>query len=489
MRVAVVGAGLGGLAAACHLVGRGHDVVVLERGACPGGVAGVLAEQGYRIDTGPVVLTMADLVADTFAAAGADIGEHLTLQRVDPMYRASFADGSALSVRADRSATRAEIERFAGPREAAAFDRFCRWLSELYAAEFGPFINRNFTSPLDLARHPAALLGLVRLGALRRLAPRVASFFEDERLQRVFSFQALYAGLSPYEALAVFSVITYMDTVEGVLFPAGGMHELARGLARAATTAGASVAYSSPVERILRSADGTACGVRLGDGTTVRADAVVCDVDVAATYRTLLGLPAPRRVARARYAPSCVLWLAGVQGPLPTDAAHHNLHFGRAWREAFDAVLHHGEPMPDPSVLVTCATVTDPALAPPGGATLYALEPVPNLRGRVDWAREGPQHRDALVARLDAWGYPVQDVAVERFVDPTDWAAAGLEAGTPFSVAHRFFQSGPFRTANVDARVPRLALVGMGTVPGVGIPMVLISGRLAAERVDEWGRG
>jgi phytoene desaturase len=136
-------------------------------------------------------------------------------------------------------------------------------------------------------------------------------------------------------------------------------------------------------------------------------------------------------------------------GP-PTEAAYHNLHFGRAWREAFVAVLHHGEPMSDPSVLVTCATVTDPALAPPGGAT---LEPVPNLRGRVDWAREAPQRRDALVARLDAWGYPVEEVAVEQFFDPTDWAAAGLEAGTPFSIAHRFFQSGPFRTANVDARV------------------------------------
>jgi phytoene desaturase len=145
--------------------------------------------------------------------------------------------------------------------------------------------------------------------------------------------------------------------------------------------------------------------------------------------------------------------------------------------------------MPDPSILVTTASATDPGLAPPDGATLYALEPVPNLAGAVDWAVEGPRIRDDLVRRVGALGYPVTDVVVERTTDPPRWAAAGLEHGTPFSLAHRFFQSGPFRTPNVDRRVPGLVLVGMGTVPGVGIPMVLLSGRLAADRVDTWSRG
>ena len=488
MRVVVVGAGLGGLAAACHLVGRGHDVVVLERAATPGGVAGVVEEHGYHLDTGPAVLTMASLLETTFAAAGSTLEQHLHVHRLDPMYRACFADGTELAVRAGVDAMAAEIDGFAGAREAAGFRRFVGWLRELYEAEFGPFIVRSFDSPVELLRQPRALARLARLGALGRLAPRVASYFADERLQRVFSFQALYAGLSPFDALAVFSIITYMDTVEGGLFPTGGMHEIAVGLARAAEDAGVTLAYSSPVTRIERGPDGVVSGVRVGGGDRVGADAVVCNADVAATYRTLLGIAPPRVVARGTYSPSCALWIAGVRGALPPRAAHHNLHFGRAWRDAFSTLLDDGRRMPDPSILVTSATATDPGLAPDGGTTLYALEPVPNLAGPLDWAVEGPRAQADLRARVGELGYPVDDVVVERFLDPPAWAAQGLERGTPFSLAHQFFQSGPFRTRNVDDRVPGLVLVGMGTVPGVGIPMVLVSGQLAADRVEAWGQ-
>src|SRR6185436_2555103 len=162
-------------------------------------------------------------------------------------------------------------------------------------------------------------------------------------------------------------------------------------------------------------------------GEHVDADAVVCNADVSATYRTLLGIDAPRVTRRGRYSPSCVLWLAGVRGALPDDAAHHNIHFGRDWKGAFDALLRHGTSMPDPSTLVTVASRTDGALAPAGGATLYALEPTPNLDGRLDWSVAGPALRDDLLKRLDGLGYPVADVAVERFTDPPGWRARGLE--------------------------------------------------------------
>jgi phytoene desaturase len=485
VRVAIVGAGLGGLSAACHLAGRGHEVVVVEREHAPGGRAGVLEEAGYRLDTGPSVLTMRGILESTFAAAGAAIEDHLTLRPVDPMYRACFPDGSVLHVRRGVDAMAAEIESVCGAAEAASFRRFAAWLRELYELEMPSFIDRNFDSVVDLVRAPSALVRLMRLGALRRLAPTVASYFRDPRLRQIFSFQSMYAGLSPFEALAVYCVITYMDTIEGVLFPDGGMHEVAQALTRAAEKAGASFTFGVTVERIARHADGSVEGLRLLSGELVRADAVVCNADVAATYRTLIGIDAPRVVRRGRYSPSCALWIAGVRGRLPEDAVHHNIHFGRDWRGSFDALLRDGTCMPSPSILVTSASFSDPGLAPSGGTTLYALEPTPNLDGRVDWTAAGGWLRDDLVRRVGALGYPVGDVVVERFVDPSGWRAQGLERGTPFSLAHRFFQTGPFRPANTDPRVPGLVLVGMGTVPGVGVPMVLLSGRLAAERVDE----
>jgi phytoene desaturase len=173
----------------------------------------------------------------------------------------------------------------------------------------------------------------------------------------------------------------------------------------------------------------------------------------------------------------------GVAGSLPPGTAHHNIHFGRAWESSFRALLHDGQRMADPSFLVTVPTLADASLAPPERHVLYALEPVPNLDGSIDWTSERPRARDELLARLARAGYP-GNVEVEVVVDPTDWERDGMERGTPFALAHRFFQTGPFRPANVDARAPGLVFAGSGTVPGVGVPMVLVSGRLAAERVE-----
>jgi phytoene dehydrogenase-like protein len=317
VRTVVVGAGLGGLSAACHLAGRGHEVVVIDRESIPGGRAGVVEEAGFRIDSGPTVLTMVGLLEHTFAAAGAALDDHVTLRPLDPTSRACFPDGSELRVRTDRQAMVEEIRAFAGAAEAAAFERFCAWLGRVFELEMSHFIDRNYDSALDLARDPMALARLVRLGGLRRLAPTVAGFFDDPRLQRIFSFQSMYAGLSPFEALAIYSIITYMDMVEGVYFPEGGMHEVPRGLTHAAEKVGTTFRFDTPVERITRRADGSVQGVRLETGEVVAADAVVCNVDVAVAYRSLLGLTPPRVASRGRYSPSCIVWLAGVRRRAP----------------------------------------------------------------------------------------------------------------------------------------------------------------------------
>lgn len=487
----MLGAGLGGLSAACHLRGRGHDVVVLEREAVPGGRAGVLNRGGYRFDTGPTVLTMPELIDNCFAAVGAERSDFLALHPVDPMYRASYEDGSTIRVWHGRERMTIEIAEQCGSVEAVAFGRFCDWLTDLYRLEMPNFIDRNFDSPAGLVHPLGPALRLVRTGGFRKLAAVVGSYFSDERLQRLFSFQSMYAGLAPYEALALYCVITYMDSVAGVYFPEGGMHAVPSALAAAAIKAGVEIRYGWDADRILL-AEGTSGAVRgvrrTETGEVVTADAVVCNPDLPVAYRTLLaGLPPPRATRGGHYSPSCVVWHAGLRGVPPAGTAHHNIHFGPQWDAAFRTLLRDGERMADPSILVTVHSLDDPTAAPDGCSTLYVLEPTPNLDGRVDWSSERPRARDQLAATVAALGYP-SEVEVEELVDPLDWERQGMERGTPFALSHKFFQTGPFRPANVHKRAPGLVFVGSGTVPGVGVPMVLVSGRLAAERVDQLAR-
>ena len=489
MQVVVIGAGLGGLSAAAHLAGRGHDVTVVERGSMPGGRAGMVIRDGFRLDNGPTVLTMPNLLEDAFRAAGATMSDHLTIKPVDPMYRACYADGSTLFVRHGREAMTEEIARFSNDREAAAFGRFCDWLEKLYRAEMDAFIDANFDSPLDLVKPWRSGLELVRMGGFGKLGKKVASFFDDERLQRIFSFQSMYAGLAPYEALALYAVITYMDSVEGVFVPEGGMHMMAVGLAEAVEQAGVTIRYDAPVSQIVRFADGSVRGVRIGSGDgaeLVEADAVVCNPDLPVAYRELLdGVDVPRKAANGKYSPSCLLWVAGVNGDPPPEASHHNIHFGEDWDGSFKALIDDGVRMPDPSVLVTLHSLDDPTLAPPGHTNLYVLEPTPNLSGRIDWSRERDTIVASLKAKVAALGYPT-DVVTEEVYDPQDWRDMGMEQGTPFALAHTFFQTGPFRPNNVTKQVPGLVFTGSSTLPGVGVPMVLVSGKLAADRVDQY---
>lgn len=487
MRVGIVGAGFGGLSAAAHLVAKGHQVTVFERGPGPGGRATTDVVDGFRMALGPTILTMPAIVGEAFAALGTELEREVTLAPLDPAYRAVFADGSEFRVRHGRDAMAEEVLEFAGPREAANFEAFADWLTELYRIEMPNFIDTQWDGVGDLLGKWRVLVQLARQAGFRRLDQAVASFLEEPRLQRVFSFQSLFAGVAPQQALSLYAVITYMDTIAGVYEVRGGISAVADALARVLARRGVEFEYDSPVTRILRRGDGTGAvdGVEIAGDQRVRLDAVVCDVDLPVAYRTLLDVKAPRRTRHAQYAPSCVVWSAGVRGIPPAGTEHHNLHFGWEWDDAF-AALASGVRMRDASTFVTVASQTDPTAAPDGCSTIFALEPVPNLGGKVDWASEADQHAGVLRDRLRSYGYPVDDVVVERFVDPLRWRALGLDLGTPFSLAHTFAQTGPLRPRNIDERVPGLAFTGGGTVPGVGVPMVMLSGRLAAQRIEQY---
>ncbi|MFW3170717.1 phytoene desaturase family protein [Geodermatophilus sp. CPCC 206100] len=482
-RVVVVGAGLAGLSAALRLRGAGREVTVVERGPGPGGRAGRIEERGYALDTGPSVFTAPELVADTLAAVGEKLEDRLPLVRLDTTYRAQFADGSHLDVHADPDAFAAEVAALCGPAEALALRRYLADLAELYRLQLDTFIDRNLDTPLDLLG--PELLTLVRRGGFGRLSRHVGRAFTDDRLRRLFSFQALYAGVSPQRAIAAYAVIAQLDIGAGVWHPVGGIAAVPRALAAAAADAGVAFRYGTGVTGLETSGRRTT-GVLLDDGERLPTDAVVVTVD--APERLVPGLTRRRRPV---YSPSCVALHVGVRAELPGQA-HHTISFGASWAEVFRELTRDGRPMTDPSLLVSMPSRTDRSLAPDGGQVLSIVAPTPNLDRRsggnpdLDWAELGPRYRDEVLAVLEARGWTGLSGAIEvEHVDtPLTWAAQGMAAGTPFALAHTFGQTGPFRMPTLPRRGPEnVVLAGSSVQPGVGVPMVVISGRLAAERI------
>lgn len=482
--VVVVGAGLSGLSAALQLAGRGRSVTVVERYGFPGGRMGQSDIRGYRIDTGPTVLTMPDIIAEAFDAVGASMDDHLELMPLDPAYRASFADGSSLDVHTDAEAMSAAIEQFAGPADVAGYRRLRDWLTELYNLEIEGFIGSNFSSPLSLVTPKLARLAAI--GGFRGWERMVRRYITDERLQRIFTFQALYAGVPPQQALAAYAVIAYMDTVAGVYFPRGGMRAVPEALAAAATDAGVQFRYNATVTKLERS--GTrVTAVHTDSGDRIACDAVVLTTELPLTYQ-LLGRT-PRRPVKTRPAPSAVVMHVGVPS-VGGALAHHNISFGGKWAGTFDEIIRDGVLMSDPSLLVTVPTVGDPGLAPAGRDLLYVLAPCPNLDvGKVNWAVEGDSYARQALATAAERLLPglADDADILDVVTPADWARQGMAAGSPFALAHTFAQTGPFRPANMVRGVDNAVLAGGSTVPGVGVPTTLLSGRLAAERVTGTG--
>jgi phytoene desaturase len=290
----------------------------------------------------------------------------------------------------------------------------------------------------------------------------------------------LYAGVSPFRALALYSVISYMDSVAGVYFPSGGIHAVPRALAAVAEKHGVEIRYRTEVATVEMSGR-RARAVHTTDGERVRADVVILNPDLPIAYRDLLG-HTPRRLRRLRYSPSCFVLHAGSRAGYP-DAVHHNIHFGDTWRGTFRQLTSQGQLMSDPSFLVTSPTKSDQGMAPLGRHTYYVLFPTPNLRSGHDWRVLRTAYRDDVIATLESRGYPGfgRAIEVEHTVTPADWQDQGLAAGTPFAAAHTFLQTGPFRPGNLFG--DNVVFTGSGTRPGVGVPMVMVSGRLAAERV------
>ncbi|HET6984500.1 MAG TPA: phytoene desaturase family protein [Myxococcaceae bacterium] len=479
----VVGAGVGGLAAAARLAHAGFDVQVLEQTAEPGGRCGQLQAGGYTFDLGPTILLMPEVVERTFGDLGVPMASYLRLHRCDPNDTLRFRDGASLTFTSDLARMKDEVERL----EPGSFPRFLRFLA-LGQLQYRTSLDRFAGRDLDHLGQfltPASLAALVRVRGHRRLYSVVSDLFHDERLRAALTFQTMYLGLSPYESPAVYGLLPYSELGVGIWFPEGGLHALPRALERLALETGARLAYRTRVTRIDLEGN-RATGVTLEDGTHLPADLVLCNADLPWAYRNLVdpSVTRLRRADRLRYTSSGYLLYLGLDRRVP-ELGHHTVFFGSDYRGSFEDIFRRFRVPADPSFYVAVASRTDPSLAPPGRDGLYVLVPVPRQHPSLDWTTEGPRVRAQVFRRLREEGLDVErHIVVERRFTPDDWASRfSLEHGSAFGLGHQLFQVGPFRPPNQDPTVRNLFFVGASTRPGTGLPMVMLSAELVVERM------
>jgi phytoene desaturase len=475
MRVVIVGAGLGGLAAGLRLQGAGHEVVLLEQRTAPGGRAGRIVDGGCTWDTGPSLITMPWVLEETFAAGGLDLHAAVNLRELDPLYRIRWAQEDAwLDFTRDRQRMRAEIAKFSG-RDAAAYDRFLAALRPIHDQAILEAGRRPFLRARDLA---ALAPRVVRLGAARSLWRLVATHFEHPRVREAFSFHSLFIGGDPFRVPAIYGALIYLQVAGGGWYADGGVYSLVEAMA-----APLDVRCGARAEAI-EHRNGRVRGVRLADGGRIAADVVVWNGDVLAAH-AVLGRRAPARPLRPTM--SCFLLYIGTDRAYP-ELLHHTLLVGPGYRRFIDDVTRAGRLPATVSTYVHAPARTEPAMAPASGDALAVLLPVPNLRARVDWTAAAERLRERVLGELElAYGLRGlrASVRVEHRMTPGDFRRElGAVDGNAFALEPTLRQSAWLRPPNRDRRVRGLYYVGGGTHPGAGIPGVLLGAEVTCALIE-----
>jgi phytoene desaturase len=496
MHVVVIGAGMGGLAAAVRLAVAGIRVTLFEQGAQPGGKLNRWTRDGWTFDTGPSLLTMPWVLRDLFAEAGASLDDFLTLDPVDPICRYFFADGTHLDLTTDSARMATNIEALA-PRDVPAFFRFLAYAADLYALAGEPFLRYPIRPATlrqrrgDLFRYGLRLRDLPKIASPRTVHQTVSHFFSDPRLRQVFDRYATYNGSSPYRAPAAFCLIPFVEFATGAWHPRGGMYRIAEALVALAQRVGAEVHCETRVARVMHGA-GRATGVQLASGEIVLADAVIANVDVLTAYERLIDDAPPAiertRVALRRLEPSysAFVLLLGMRGTFP-QLPHHSIFFSEDYRAEFRDLVDRRVPPTDPTIYICRATATDPSAAPMGCDNLFVMVNVPYRDGRTDWSDVTAWYRDRVLEALRRRGIALAaSVAVEDIWTPARLETAyGAQRGAIYGFASNTPRAAFLRPSNRSAALTGLYFAGGSTHPGGGVPLALLSGRIAADLVRE----
>lgn len=501
-RAAVIGGGLGGLSAAIHLARGGAEVSLYEGGPRLGGRANRLElPGGYLFDTGPSLLDYPWLFREVFEEAGADLDAELDLLPVEPALTFAWRDGTRFQLTSDLDRLTAECERLS-PGSRAGLSEFLHDGAVKYRVAFDKLVTRNEDSP---ARWMLALSAAEagRMSLWRSLYGELSRYFREPRLAEALGCYAMYLGGSPFELPGFFTLLPFGEIAHGLWLPRGGIYSLVEAFRRLAESLGVAIETDRPVARIETDGSGAVSGLRFaprpdgGDGLErVDARVVVSNVDVPTTDTRLavdetgrpLSRTAARRARKTRMTPGVVTFYWALDTQV-TDLPHHTVFLPDDYRHSFEQLASKGMIPDDLPFYVAVASATDPELAPAGGSTVFVLVPTPVLSelGEPDDEALVDRLRDRVLGRLAEHGVPVprQRIVHEEVWTPTEWGERfGLYDGSAFGAAHTLFQVGPFRARNVSSDVPGLYYAGASTTPGTGMPMVTLSGRLAARRVE-----
>ncbi len=480
-RIAVIGSGFGGLAAAIRLAALGHEVTVFEKLDKPGGRAYVFACDGFTFDAGPTVITAPFLFDELWATAGRKREDYFDLVPCDPFYRLFDHQGRSLDYNGDHDFILSQIERW-NPADKAGYDRFIATTKEIFETGMA-LIDKPFLHVTDMIK---VVPDLVRLQSFRSVYGYVSHFVQDDFLRRSFSFHPLLIGGNPLNAASLYVLIHYLEREWGVHYALGGTGAIINAMSRLLRELGGTIHLNCEVTEIL--VDGRrVTGVRLADGTVHAADDVVSNADVAWTYLNLIPSQARRknsdqRIRRMKYSMSLVVIYFGTKRQYrDTGLAHHNIIFSQRYQGLLREIFRHKTLPADFSLYLHRPTATDPSLAPAGHEAFYVLSPVPHLGAPIDWAQQARPYRDAIMTFLEQNYLPdlQANIVVEHMVDPRYFQnTLNSYLGSAFSVQPTLTQSAWFRPHNRSEDFANLYFVGAGTHPGAGLPGVLSSAKI-----------
>jgi phytoene desaturase len=473
----IVGGGLGGLSAAIHLRLQNRAVTLFEANDRVGGRASVIERDGYRFDTGPSLLNYPWVFEELFAAAGRRFADYVDLIPVDPSVEFRWPDGTTFSLSSDLKNLREECERL----EPGCAPRLIAWMRDAafkFDTAFGKLVTRNEDNPLKwLGRLNAR--ELLSMGIWRSLDSELGRFFKNRYIREAFGSYGMYLGGSPFELPGLFSILAYGELAYGLWLPRGGIYGLVCGMQRLARELGVQIHTSTRV-RSIDSQSGAVTGVRLESGEFFPAQVVVSNVDVPTTERSLLANP-PRKPSDSRMTPGVLTFYWGLNGK-QGDYGHHTIFLPQRFRHAFDQ-LKQGQIPEDLPFYISIASASDPSLAPEDGSSMFVLVPTPVLSAmpNANWLDIVPDVKARVLSRI---GLDSARIDVEEVWTPVEWQRRfGLYDGSAFGAAHSLFQMGPFRSRNYSTEIRGLYYAGASTTPGTGMPMVVLGGRMVAERI------